>query len=70
MNAFMHAIIDEKIFMKLPSGYQISKPGTMLELKKALHSLRRSPLILAERAGFSITLQAIGLYFSIMNPVA
>jgi hypothetical protein len=25
MNAFMHAIIDEKNFMKLSSGYQISK---------------------------------------------
>jgi hypothetical protein len=66
----MHAIIDEKNFMKLSSGYQISKTRDNVRAQESITRSWRPPLILAERAGFSITLQAIGLYFSIMNPVA
>jgi hypothetical protein len=42
-NAFVHATIDRKVFMRMPPGYQ--KPGTILQLQKALYGLRISPLL-------------------------
>jgi hypothetical protein len=42
-NAFVHALIDRIIYMRMPRGY--SKPGTILLLNKALYGLRISPLL-------------------------
>jgi len=52
--------------MKLLPGYQ--KPGTILELSKALYSLRRSPLLWQKE--LDSALQAICLCLSLMNTVA
>jgi hypothetical protein len=43
VNAFVHAKLDEEIYMEMPRGYQ--KPGIILKLQKALYGLRRSPLL-------------------------
>ena len=50
VNAFVHAKLDEKVFMKMPRGY--SKRGVILKLNKALYGLRKSP-ILWQRAFYS-----------------
>lgn len=43
VNAFVNADLTEEIFMKMPAGYR--KPGTVLQLQKALYGLRKSPLL-------------------------
>jgi hypothetical protein len=43
VNAFVHADLDEDIYMEMPTGYR--KPGVILKLRKALYGLRRSPLL-------------------------
>ena len=43
VNAFVHANLDEKVFMKMPHGYR--KPGRILRLNRALYGLRRSPIL-------------------------
>jgi hypothetical protein len=43
VNAFVHAKLDEDIYMQMPAGYR--KPGRILKLQKALYGLRRSPLL-------------------------
>lgn len=43
VNAFVHAPIDQDIFMQMPPGYK--KAGTILKLNKALYGLRVSPLL-------------------------
>ena len=43
VNAFVHADIDEIVYMRLPPGY--TEPGKVLRLNKALYGLRRSPLL-------------------------
>lgn len=43
VNAFVHAKLDEKVFMRMPDGYR--KPGVILKLNKALYGLRKSPLL-------------------------
>lgn len=43
VNAFVHAEIDEVIYMQMPPGHR--EPGTILRLRKALYGLRRSPLL-------------------------
>ena len=43
VNAFVHAKLDETVFMRMPPGY--SKPGKVLRLNKALYGLRQSPLL-------------------------
>jgi hypothetical protein len=43
VNAFVHAPIDQDIFMRMPRGYE--KKGTILMLNKALYGLRISPLL-------------------------
>jgi Reverse transcriptase (RNA-dependent DNA polymerase) len=60
VNAFVHAQLDERVFMKLPPGYR--KPGMTLKLNKALYGLRRSPLLWQKE--LKSALQAIGF-----NPV-
>jgi len=42
-NAFVHANLDREIYMRMPRGY--SRPGTILQLQKALYGLRISPLL-------------------------
>jgi hypothetical protein len=42
-NAFVHATMDRVIYMRMPHGYQ--KPGTILQVNKALYGLRISPLL-------------------------
>ena len=42
-NAFVHAVIDREVYMRIPNGYQ--KPGTVLRLNKALYGLRILPLL-------------------------
>jgi hypothetical protein len=43
VNAFVHADLDEEVYMRMPPGF--SKPNKVLRLNKALYSLRRSPLL-------------------------
>ncbi len=43
VNAFVHANLDETVFMKMPDGYR--KTGHILKLNKALYGLRRSPIL-------------------------
>jgi hypothetical protein len=42
-NAFVHALIDRLVYMRMPRGY--ARPGTILQLDKALYGLRISPLL-------------------------
>src|SRR6266436_2742762 len=43
LNAFVHAEIDETVYMRMPPGY--GKPNTVVRLNKALYGLRRSPIL-------------------------
>ena len=43
VNAFVHAELDETVFMQMPDGYR--KRGHIVKLKKALYGLRRSPIL-------------------------
>jgi hypothetical protein len=55
-NAFVHATMDREVYMKMPRGYR--KPGTILQVNKALYGLRISPLLWQKE--FTTTLRAIG----------
>lgn len=56
VNAFVHAPIDQDIFMRMPDGYR--KKNTILLLNKALYGLRISPLLWQRE--FMKTLAEIG----------
>ena len=43
VNAFVHANLDETVFMRMPPGY--GENGKVLRLNKALYGLRQSPLL-------------------------
>lgn len=43
VNAFVNAILDRDVYMKMPPGYR--KPGQILKLQRALYGLRCSPLL-------------------------
>ena len=43
VNAFVHADLDETVFMRMPPGF--SENGKVLRLNRALYGLRRSPLL-------------------------
>ena len=43
VNAFVHADLDEIVFMRMPPGY--GKQSKVLKLNRALYGLRRSPLL-------------------------
>ena len=43
VNAFVHADLDEVVYMRMPPGF--SQPNKVLRLNKALYGLRRSPLL-------------------------
>jgi Reverse transcriptase (RNA-dependent DNA polymerase) len=43
VNAFVHAELDDDVFMKMPPGHRTT--GTILKLNKALYGLRKSPLL-------------------------
>lgn len=55
-NAFVHANLDREVYMKMPVGYR--KPGTILQLHKALYGLRISPLLWHKL--FTSTLKELG----------
>lgn len=42
LNAFLHAKIDEEVYLSVPQGLDIP-PGISLRLRKALYGLRKSP---------------------------
>jgi Reverse transcriptase (RNA-dependent DNA polymerase) len=46
VNAFVHAKLDEKIYMRMPKGYR--KFGKILILNRALYCLRGSPILWQE----------------------
>ena len=56
INAFVHADLDEEVYMKIPPGHQ--RNGVILYLQKALYGLRKS-LLLWQR-DFTNTLKKIG----------
>ncbi len=43
VNAFVHADLDETVFMRMPPGY--GEQGKVLKLNRALYGLHRSPLL-------------------------
>jgi hypothetical protein len=43
LNAFVYADIDEMVYIWMPPGY--GKPNKVVQLNKALYSLRRSPIL-------------------------
>ena len=43
VNAFVHADLDELVYMRMPPGF--TTPSRVLRLNKALYGLRRSPLL-------------------------
>ena len=43
INAFVHAELDETVFMQMPPGF--SEQDKILRLNKALYGLRQSPLL-------------------------
>jgi hypothetical protein len=43
VNAFVHAKLPYKIYIRIPLGYE--KSGTVLLLRKALYGLKESPLL-------------------------
>ena len=43
VNVFVHANLDETVFIKMPPGY--NKQGKVLKLNKTLYGLRQSPLL-------------------------
>jgi hypothetical protein len=55
-NAFVHATMDREVYMKMPQGYR--KPGTILQVNKALYGLRISPLLWQKE--FTTTLRTLG----------
>ncbi|KAL5371266.1 hypothetical protein DPSP01_014784 [Paraphaeosphaeria sporulosa] len=55
-NAFVHATMDREVYMRMPHGYR--KPGTILQVTKALYGLRISPLLWQKE--FTTTLKALG----------
>lgn len=57
VNAFVHAELDEKVYMKMPPGYEIQ--GKIVRLNKALYGLRRSPILWQRK--FSDALKSLGL---------
>jgi len=56
VNAFINAILENTIYIKMPTGYRTSRK--ILRLKKALYSLRQSPLLWQKE--LITTLQALG----------
>ncbi|KAF7173426.1 hypothetical protein CNMCM6106_007498 [Aspergillus hiratsukae] len=56
VNAFVHAPLNKKVFMRMPRGYQ--QRGRILRLNKAVYGLRQSP-VLWQRL-FTTTLINIG----------
>jgi hypothetical protein len=42
-NAFVYALINRIVYIRMPKGYSVS--GIVLKLNKALYSLRISPLL-------------------------
>ena len=62
LNAFVHAEIDETVYMRMPPG--AGKPNKVVRLNKALYGLRRSPILwqmkftgVLRNMGFSEVLQ-------------
>jgi len=56
INAFVHADLDEEVYMKMPPGHR--RNGVILQLRKALYGLRKSPLLW--QRDFTNTLKKIG----------
>jgi len=42
-NAFLHGDLEEEVYMKLPSGFNYSKPNKGRRLRKYLYGLRQAP---------------------------
>ena len=56
INAFVHADLDEEVYIKMPPGHQ--RNSVILQLRKALYGLRKSPLLW--QRDFTNTLKKIG----------
>jgi hypothetical protein len=63
-NAFVHATMDRVIYTRMPHGNQ--KPGTILQVNKALYGLRISPLLWQKE--FTSTLKTLGFQSVLHEP--
>jgi hypothetical protein len=64
LNAFVHADIDETVYMRMPPGY--GKPNKVVRLNKILYGLRRSPILWQTK--FTGVLQKMGFTEVLQEP--
>jgi Reverse transcriptase (RNA-dependent DNA polymerase) len=64
VNAFVHADLDEVVYMRMPPCY--AQPNKVLKFNKALYGLRRSPLLWQTK--FTTALKDLGFTEVLQEP--
>ena len=50
VTAFLNGVLKEEVYLEPPEGYQTSRPGMVLRLRKSLYGLKQSPRSWYEKA--------------------